>query len=252
MRMGRISTSTHPVAHVRRITGLSQKDFAEALGISRDHLARIEAGSAPLSDGVAGQISEEFGARLPSNSQSTPATDSSPRAEDPHKGRPWKDLPPYSKEHYEQWKRRTQVRVSYSGPQAGKAFLRSMADVLYAIGEAFSGGGVDRLRIEVEGLAPSGEVSADILKRLLVAIARTASLKIEKPMGENRWLMPDLAVAAKGGSGGQIKIFVRGRGGVTKPAWPATTGRLTFDELFDETSGSASQQHKGQEQVKAK
>lgn len=206
--MGRPSRSTHPVARLRRITGLRQVDFAKLVGITPDHLAQVECGRS-VSDWLASQIVNRFGALVPAGVPGD-FPDEMPRAVVGDKPRKYSvRLPLYTEEHYRAWAERVdgvRLTIPLSGGWGG--VLKGLRAIKKAVGEDLGGDAVVEIPLR-------GASRQDVRRRLTVAIAKTRGLEVRDPPEGDSNEGPDLAVGCAGAEASLLDIRLEQKKGLT-------------------------------------
>lgn len=197
--MGRPSKSKHPVAVLRKETGLSQREFAERLGIAPDHLAQIECGRS-VSRWLAGQIAQRFGALVPQGEHKK-SGGPKPRAVVPGKPLEYNsDLPEYKAAHFRAWGRRVEtVKLAVPRWPLGVRWMevaKGLQAIERALGDDLAGEPIIEIPVRAADLA-------DLRTRLTAALARTSGLDVRSlPKDESH--APDLIVHAVGKEGSPL------------------------------------------------
>lgn len=204
----------HPVAKVRKIVGLTQEEFAEVIGVSRDLVAKIETGKAGVSATVARRIATEFGAKVPRGSASA-AAKGQPRAI----GRsgtmpPKQSLPLYAKSDYERWPRGAAMVVSVMGALEESSWLALMRAV-GAVADLYGLTALQRFVVTIETAAPHGTNVEGLKQDLIAKLARTEGIELRKaPPESGQRLRSGIVVTAIGERKTSIEIDFRLVGGV--------------------------------------
>ncbi len=199
--MGRPSRSTHPVARLRRITGLRQVDFAKLVGITPDHLAQVECGRS-VSDWLASQIVNRFGALVPAGVPGD-FPDEMPRAVVDDKPREYNvKLPIYTADHYRAWAERVDgVRLTIPLSGGWRGVLKGLRAIKKAVGKDLGGDAVVEIPLR-------GASRQDVRRRLTVAIAKTRGLEVDRSEGT------DLAVGCAGAEASLLHIRLEQKKGL--------------------------------------
>lgn len=211
--MARPSKSKHPVARLRRMTGLSQREFAARLGITADHLAQVETGRS-VSPWLARQIVDRFGALVPLG-EPKDFGDQVPRAVVPGKPLEYgRSLPPLTEEHLQNWSRRVNcisVRLEGRPSATGWANVAKSLDTLQSfLGDSVVGQPAIQILVK-------GADSSDLLRGLTVAFAKTSGLQLLPPPKDDRGHVPDLTVGVTGDNEPLLHVEFKNAGATTTP-----------------------------------